>query len=240
MALYLARLSWARHLPRTQLATRSQYSPPALRGGFLNVSHADTVRGMPKPSPRVVETVNKDGVRPRQVRISAKVRHALRCMAFEGMERKKAAEKAGLKDDSLYVALRRPEVKALLNEYVADLRKSAAARSIARVDRLADSAESEHVRFQANTFLLGIEGVRPSERVEHDHTHRIVPGYVLDPSGPDLGKPDHMRDVTPQIANLGTDEPQGAESGESVRHDEESNDHQAQDVGGMGGQDDSA
>lgn len=186
---------------------------------------------MPIPSPRVIETIAKDSQRPKQVRISVKVRDALKLMAFEGKSRKQAAKAADISEDALYRALRKPEVKRLLNEYVADLRKSAAARSIARVDRLADEAGSDHVRLEANKFLLGIEGVRPSEHHVHDHTVKVVPGYVLDMSGPDLGKPEHMRDVSPQIASLGTEEPKEAESCTSVRHAAESNDPKAQDVG---------
>ncbi len=159
-------------------------------------------------------------------------------MAFEGLERKKAAEKAGLKDDSLYVALRRPEVKALLNEFVADLRKSAAARSIARVDRLADESGSDHVRLEANKFLLGIEGVRPVERHQHDHTVKVVPGYVLDMSGPDLQRPESLRDVGHIIDGDVREVPEGKALPQAVQHAAAEDDARPQDVGGTGGVDD--
>ncbi len=170
---------------------------------------------MPTPSDRVTEIVGKATKAPRQVRISRKVRDACRFMVYEGLKRRDAAERVGLTDNALYIAFRKPEVLALQQEMMADLRQSAAARSIARVDRLADEADSEHVRLQANTFLLGIEGVRPAERHVHDHTHRIVPGYVLDPSGPDLQRPEHLRDVTPGpplIEGEGQEVPEQAET----------------------------
>lgn len=187
---------------------------------------------MPIPSPRVTELVNKDGKQPRQVRISRKVRDAVALMVYQGMKRDEAAEEVGLKPQSLYVAFRKNEVRALLNEMLADLRQSAAARSIARVDRLADTAESEHVRLQANTFLLGIEGVRPSERHVHDHTVRIVPGYVLDPGGPDLRRPAHLQDTGPVIDGEGREIEQDKRSPQSVQHDDSADDARPQDIEG--------
>lgn len=96
-------------------------------------------------------------------------------MVFEGLSRPKAAEKAGIADHTLYLAMRKPSVLAYLNSQQQVLRTSAAARSIARIDNLADDAESEHVKLQSNVFLLGIEGVSPVTKTEslnvHKHLH---------------------------------------------------------------------
>jgi hypothetical protein len=116
----------------------------------------------------------------RKTRISAKLHTAIRLMVEEGQKRPDAAKAAGLHDDSLRKALKRSDVLALRSHMMRVLRESEAARSIARVARLADDAESEHVRLGANTLLLGIEGVVPVQRVEalHKHEH-VIPGLSI-------------------------------------------------------------
>lgn len=118
----------------------------------------------------------------RSRRISARVREAIRIMVEEGLNRSEAAERAGLKDNSLYVALRRPEILALRRELMEVLRASAASKSIARVDKLASDAASEHVRLAANELLLGLAGHVPMKRTEGHVVHEVqrhVPGLII-------------------------------------------------------------
>jgi transposase-like protein len=116
----------------------------------------------------------------RKTRISAKLREAIRLMVEEGMNRSDAAQKVGMKDNSLYVALRRPEVLAVRTRLMKVLRESEASRTISRVARLADTAQSEHVRLGANEFLAGIEGIAPVARGEVVHRHEgQVPGLTI-------------------------------------------------------------
>lgn len=134
----------------------------------------------------------------RKTRISAKVRYAVTLMVEHGLNRASAAEKAGLKDNSLYIALRKPDVCSFRLSLMQVFRESAASRSISRVDVLADTAESEHVRLKSNELLLGIEGIAPVQRVEGriEHAH-VVPGLtiVYDTRQPSLV------DVTPGVVD---------------------------------------
>jgi hypothetical protein len=170
---------------------------------------------MPTPSPRIDVTVGKHAGAPRKHRISIKVRDAIRLMCEQALTRQQAAKAVGLADHSLYVALKKPQVLEFLKECMADLRKSAAAAALGQVAKLSSGAASENVRLQASQFLLGIEGIRPAEKVEHDHLHLHLPGYVLDPGQPDTRRPDYLRDVTPagpQIADLASGPVEAAES----------------------------
>lgn len=117
---------------------------------------------------------------PQVIRISRKVKRAIDLMVFEGLKRSIAAEKAGLKDHALYVALRQPHVLAYLNDQQGVLRTSARARSIARIDNLADDADSEHVQLEANKYLLGIEGVSVVQKSENLSVHKhLLPGLNI-------------------------------------------------------------
>lgn len=117
---------------------------------------------------------------PRQVRISRLVRAAVDLMVEQGLKREIAAKQAGLKDHALYCALRLPHVLAYRNDRLRVFRESAASRSIARVDILADTAVSEHVKLGANELLMGIEGISKVTRSENVHTHQhVIPGLVV-------------------------------------------------------------
>lgn len=117
---------------------------------------------------------------PRQVRISGNIRRAIEFMVHEGQKRSIAAQNAGITDDALRKAMLKPEVLAFLNDQQRVLRTSARARSIARIDQLADDAESEHVKLQSNVFLLGIEGIAAVQRTENTHNLNVqVPGLCI-------------------------------------------------------------
>lgn len=66
--------------------------------------------------------------KPTEYRISRKVRTAIEAMVWGGLKRHEAAERAGMKDNSLYVALRKPDVKALYLAECEVLRLSGRAR----------------------------------------------------------------------------------------------------------------
>jgi hypothetical protein len=60
------------------------------------------------------------------------------------------------------------------------LRESEASRTIARAARLADDAQSEHVRLDATKFLGALDGVAPVARHEIAHKHSgAAPGLVI-------------------------------------------------------------
>lgn len=116
-----------------------------------------------------------------KARISKRLREAIRLMVEDGLTRAKAAETAGMTDHGLYSALRKPHVRALRRELVGALRESAASRTIARAEKLADSAESEHVRNDANKFLASLDpDTAPINRNESTITHKgIGPGLII-------------------------------------------------------------
>jgi hypothetical protein len=117
---------------------------------------------------------------PRQVRISVRVKAAIVQMIDHGLKRADAAQIAGLTDNALYIALRKPEVLAYRNERMRVFRESAASRSIARVDQLADASTSESVKFESNKLLLGLEGITPVQRTENVHLHQhVIPGLTV-------------------------------------------------------------
>lgn len=149
-------------------------------------------------------------LRARKTRIGSKVKEAVRLMVEEGLKRPVAAERAGLKDNSLYVALRRPDVCAFRAELMRVLRESEASRTIARVATLADTAQSEHVRLGANEFLAGIEGISPVQRSESLHVHQhLVPGLTVVRGGwqPHDTPAALVIDAKPTIRRIGTPAP---------------------------------
>lgn len=125
--------------------------------------------------------VKPAGSKPK-VRLSAKVKIAIEKMVDHALSRAEAAQLAGLTDHSLYCALRKPHVQAYRHERMEVLRSSEASRTISRAAKLADTAESEHVRLQANTWLGALDDVAPVERSEHRHFHaggNLVPGLTI-------------------------------------------------------------
>jgi hypothetical protein len=115
-----------------------------------------------------------------KARISGRVRSAIRLMVNEGRSRSAAAQECGITDDWLYRALEKPECKAYRASLMQALRESEASRTIARAAKLADSAQSEHVQLQANTWLAGIEGVSVVQKSESLNVHKhMIPGLTL-------------------------------------------------------------
>lgn len=117
----------------------------------------------------LLETVTlkpQPNAKPRQVRISAKVRRAVDAMVDGGLKRDQAAKHAGITDNALYVAMTKPEVKAYRLTRMGVFRESAEARTVAVVDQLLE-AESESVRLDAVKYL-----VPPISKSEITHTHQ--------------------------------------------------------------------
>lgn len=132
------------------------------------------------PATELVTVQHQHAAAPRQVRISRAVRIAIDQMVFKALKRPDAAQTAGITDNALYQALRKPAVLAYLDTQQQVLRTSAKARSIARIDNLADDAESEHVKLQSNVFLLGIEGISPVTKTENININKnMQPGMTL-------------------------------------------------------------
>lgn len=80
--------------------------------------------------------------RERQLGISGKVKTAMDAMVWQGLNRKQAAELAGLKEHSLYVAFSRPHNKAYYLSQLEVLRTSERARNIHRLVDIRDKADN--------------------------------------------------------------------------------------------------
>lgn len=117
---------------------------------------------------------------PRKTRISPRVREAVRLMVDLGRKRSDAAQAVGITDDGLYRALERPDVRAYRNHLMQVFRESAASRSLARIDTLADTSTSESVKFESSKLLLAFEGISPIAKSENLNIHKgLQPGLVM-------------------------------------------------------------
>lgn len=117
---------------------------------------------------------------PRQVRLSRNIRRVIDATVFDGAKLVDALQTVGITRSAYNLASRKPEFAAYQQECVRVLRTSAAARSIGRVDNLADTAASEHVKLSANELLMGIEGISKVTKTENMHVHQhLIPGLTV-------------------------------------------------------------
>jgi transposase-like protein len=87
--------------------------------------------------------------KPAQRRISAQVRAAIDAMVWQGLNRAQAAQAAGLKDNSLYVAMRKPEVKRYYLDELDVLRTSERARNFHTLCEVRDQTSNQMARVNA-------------------------------------------------------------------------------------------
>jgi hypothetical protein len=119
-------------------------------------------------------------VAPAKTRLSTQIREGVRLMVEDGLTRPLAAEKVGILDNSLYKALRRPDVRSLRNDLLRGCRESAASGVVKRVLDLATGAKSDAVKLDANRFLADVAQEGPVHRGEITHHHTgQQPGMTL-------------------------------------------------------------
>jgi hypothetical protein len=92
----------------------------------------------------------------KQLRISGKVRTAIEAMVWQGLKRSDAAEVAGLKDNSLYVAFMKPDVKAYYAQQCEVLRTSGRARRIHRLEAMLEQSDNKAAVINAALALESI------------------------------------------------------------------------------------
>jgi hypothetical protein len=92
----------------------------------------------------------------RTVRITARVRAAVEAMVWQGLKRDDAAQAVGMKDNSLYVALRKPDVRAFYFSECEVLRMSGHARRIHRLESVVEQDENKMAVVQASRTLEGM------------------------------------------------------------------------------------
>jgi hypothetical protein len=91
----------------------------------------------------------------RKLKITRQVKTAIEAMVWQGLKRADAAQAAEMKDNSLYVALRRPDVKSHYLQELEVLRLSERARSVFRLTELRDQDDNKMVAFNAAKELAG-------------------------------------------------------------------------------------
>jgi hypothetical protein len=87
------------------------------------------------------------------LRVTGKNRAAIDAMVWEGLKRSDAAQKAGLKDHALYVALTKPHVKAYYMQQLDVLRTSERARNIHTLTDVRDQTSNQMARVHAVKVL---------------------------------------------------------------------------------------
>jgi hypothetical protein len=115
-----------------------------------------------------------------KLRVSDKIKAAIDLMVWSGRKRTDAALAVGLDESTLRKALKRPEPLAYLNGEYEALQTSARARTLFRAEDLADNSKSAAVRFQANAWIAGVDGVSPVAKGEIQHRHSgLAPGLTI-------------------------------------------------------------
>lgn len=92
------------------------------------------------------------------LKITRQVRTAIEAMVWQGLKREDAANHAGMKDNSLYVALRRPDVKAFYLAECEVLRTSGKARRIHRLNAMVEQDDNKAAVINAAMALERING----------------------------------------------------------------------------------
>lgn len=125
-------------------------------------------------------------------RISAETRAAVEHMANTGASCTAAADHAKMTKDGLARALKKPHVKALLNQMIADVRENAAQLAYIRLNVMSQTAVSEHVKADTNKWIAGVDGISPVQKVQGQHhiTHKFEGFDYDDPDVVDVTPPD--------------------------------------------------
>lgn len=132
----------------------------------------------------------KPVTKAKTTRISSPVKAAIDLMIHHGLTRPQAAQQVGLKDNSLYIALRKPDVLSYKTRVLREHREALAEKSLNRIDWLAEGAKNDSTKLQANKILLEQDDrfrpAPPSFNVQTNISLGVTPGYVIDLSSDDM------------------------------------------------------
>lgn len=107
-------------------------------------------------------------------RLSPQARAAVEAMVWQGLARREAAAAAGMTDQGLYQALRKPLVKALYLSELQVLRDSEKAKSFHTLCDVRDQTENHIARVQA------VKAMYPNEEIVANRaTEQSVAGVVI-------------------------------------------------------------
>lgn len=144
-------------------------------------------------------------------KVTGKLKVALEAMVFQAMQRKDAAQHAGLTDHALYYAFRKPHVKAFYFEQLDVLRTSAQARALTRLIELSDQSDNLTAAVAATRTLLN-----ESDQEHSGGTHRAAPGLVVQIIN-SVGLPhaDRKTEHTTQVIDVAAQPPDRSDDGAS-------------------------
>jgi hypothetical protein len=145
---------------------------------------------MPDNFPTALPTrqaVAADG-RSGRLKVTGKLKVALDLMVWSGTRRAVAAQQAGMADSSLRFALRKPHVLAHYNTELGALRTSLRAKTIHRLDGIADDSKNDMARVSA---LKTLEGLTDAAEAQQRPGQASSPGMVIVVMG---GATPHMID----------------------------------------------
>lgn len=111
----------------------------------------------------------------KELRVTGKNRAAIDAMVWEGLIRSEAAEKAGLKDHALYVALTKPHVKAYYAQQCEVLRTSGRARRIHRLEAMLEQSDNKAAVINA---ALALESIG-TDQATANTAQSAMPGVVI-------------------------------------------------------------
>jgi hypothetical protein len=144
------------------------------QGALREPGHSRIVLTMQVPALSTDKQPQAPARTERKLRVTAKVRTAIEQMVWSGLKRDQAAQKAGLTDHSLYVALRSPHVKA---HYLAEcevLRVSGRARRIHRLEQMVEQDDNKAAVVNA---ALALERLGDSE--DSQRAAKSLPGLQI-------------------------------------------------------------
>lgn len=110
----------------------------------------------PAPAPVSRSPISVETKNGRKLRMTRRVQHCIDLMVWDGLKRDDAAEKAGMKANSLYVALRKPDVRAYYLSECEVLRTSGRARRIHRLEQMAEQDDNKQAAVNAIRALDNI------------------------------------------------------------------------------------
>lgn len=105
-----------------------------------------------------------------RARISRQMKAVLVVMAYEGRTVREAALQIGWDADSAVRAFNKSHVKQAFNQLVSDIRTNAGQLAYLRINEMAKTADSEHVRLSANQWIAGVDHIAPVKKVVGNYT----------------------------------------------------------------------
>ena len=106
--------------------------------------------------------------------VTGKNRVAIEAMVWEGLKRPDAAEKAGLTDHSLYVAMTKPHVKAFYLAQCEMLRLSGKARRIHRLNEMVEQDDNKAAVVNAVALLERLGDDNPLSSLNNTRSPGVV------------------------------------------------------------------